>query len=70
MGITTYLLHSIYLLMQNGYHKHRRGTIMTWVLLKWEMNDNGEWKPFRLAVSPDREVLEPMCKEHCEIIEE
>ena len=43
---------------------------MTWVLLKWEMNDNGEWKPFRLAVSPDREVLEPMCKEHCEIVEE
>ena len=43
---------------------------MTWVLLKWEMNDAGEWKPFRLAVSPDREVLEPMCKEHCEIVEE
>ena len=43
---------------------------MTYTLLKWEMNDQGEWKPFRLATSPDRKVLEPMCKEHCEIIEE
>ena len=43
---------------------------MTWALLKWEMNDCGEWKPFRVATSPEREVLEPMCKEHCEIVEE
>lgn len=56
--------------MQNGYYKRGRGAVMAWVLLRWEMDDNGNWKPFRVAVSDDRKVLEPMCKEHCEIIEE
>jgi len=70
MGVVTHLLHNIYMFMQNGYYKCRRGSVMTYTLLKWEMNDQGEWKPFRLATSPDRKVLEPMCKEHCEIIEE
>ena len=63
-------LDNIYMLMQNGYYKFRRGAVMTWVLLRWEMDDNGTWKPFRVAVSEERKVLTTMCKEHCEIIEE
>lgn len=63
-------LYNIYYFMQNGYYKRGRGAVMAWVLLRWEMDDNGNWKPFRVAVSDDRKVLEPMCKEHCEIIEE
>ena len=43
---------------------------MQYTLLKWNMDDNGQWKPVRIACSDDRKVLEPMCKEHCEIIEE
>ena len=62
MGINISSLHNTIIIVQDW------GNMYT--LIRWEMNDCGEWKPFRLAVSPDRKVLEPMCKEHCEIIEE
>lgn len=40
------------------------------VLIKWEMNDMGEWKPFRVATSSDRKVLDVQCKEGFEVIYE